>query len=167
MIGMACMALWFFSSQFLARFELEELEDVVSRSQNLFQGQNTGGAAVKVNVILGGWNDLAAFAPKAAFAALFRPLPWEANNVFALAESLESVVLLILAFRALVRVSWTDLRQPLTIWALSLVFVWALLYGPISYANLGTAVRFRLQMMPIMLLLFLYLGRRPRFATSN
>jgi hypothetical protein len=166
LIGTACLALWFFSGQFLERFELEGLEDVVSSSQNMFRAENTGGAAVKANVLLGGWNDLAAFAPEAAFAALFRPFPWEANNLFALAEGLESVVLLILALRALIRVSWTDLRQPLVIWALSLVFVWAMMYGPISYANLGTAVRFRLQMMPIMLLLFLYLGRRPRFASE-
>jgi hypothetical protein len=51
------------------------------------------------------------------------------------------------------------------LWAVLLVVIWASLYGPISYQNLGAAVRFRLQVLPVELLILLYLARPRRAST--
>jgi hypothetical protein len=44
------------------------------------------------------------------------------------------------------------------------VLFWAMASGFVSYQNLGSSVRFRLQVLPIMLALLWYLGRAEKVA---
>jgi hypothetical protein len=103
---------------------------------------------------------MAAFAPLGAFTALFRPLPGEVLNPLGLMASVENVVLLALLLRAIKRATWKEVRQPLILWAITLLGVWSLIYGFTSTQNLGAAVRWKLQVLPLLVGVLCYLGRR-------
>jgi hypothetical protein len=47
-------------------------------------------------------------------------------------------------------------RQPVVVWAIALVTAWSFVYGFLSVYNLGAAARFKLQILPVALLLAAY-----------
>lgn len=147
----------------------------------LFDVYSPGGAVAFVNGVARAWafggsgeappdflsvKDLLAFLPSGAFTALFRPLPGEVTQplLFGIAAGLENALLLGLVALAVLRTRLRELRDPVVGAALLFVAVWTALYAFISYQNLGTAVRFRLQVLPVLLGLALWLGR-PRPGT--
>lgn len=119
-----------------------------------------GGSGQIIAADLTDVNQLVAFVPVGAFTALFRPLPGEVQNAFGLLAGLESLILLGLVVLALARLRMGEFKNPLVLSAVLFVASWALVYGFLSYQNLGTAVRFRVQVLPIFLFLLFYLGRR-------
>jgi hypothetical protein len=132
------------------------LEQLADRGQ----GFDRGGSATGEVVRIGSLGDAVKFLPWGAFTALFRPLPGEVRNPFGIAAGLEDLVFLALLFRALVRFKLDDLREPLVLWAVLFVIAWSLPYAFISVHNMGSAVRYRVQVLPMLLLLLLYVGRR-------
>ena len=87
-------------------------------------------------------------------------------NPFGMLAGLEDLVLLGLLMRALRRFRREYLQRPVIVWAILFVVIWSALYGVISSHNLGAAVRFRLQILPVFLLLLIYLGKpHPERAT--
>lgn len=90
--------------------------------------------------------------PLALLTSLFRPFPWEAGNVLALASALEVSVLALLLALASVR------ARPAALWKLlrgnrallfSVAFVIALAIPlGLSTGNLGTLSRYRIPLMP-------------------
>jgi hypothetical protein len=118
-----------------------------------------GGSGRLVLTDLSNPAQLIKFLPIGFFTALFRPLPGEVMNAFGLAAGLENLVILSLVVLAVVRTRWRELREPVIAWAILFVVLWGAAYAPISHQNLGTASRFRLQVLPTMLVLILYLGR--------
>ncbi|MGO9062628.1 MAG: hypothetical protein ACLQU2_35475 [Candidatus Binataceae bacterium] len=147
---------------FKAATVAELLEGVAARGQG-FEG---GGSATGAMLTINGPADLVRVVPFGIFSALFRPLPGEVLNPFGMLAGLEDSVVLMLALRAAIRLRLSDLREPMISWALSFLLLWSTLYGFISSHNMGTAVRYRLQVMPLEILLLLYLGRR-RSARAN
>jgi hypothetical protein len=141
-------------------FAIETLADLLSTTNTWSQGWAEGGSAQTIDTEFTGIASMVAFVPKGMFAALFRPLPGEVMNAFGLLAGLENAVILGLLLLAVVRTRLHDLRDPLVVWASLLLLVWAAIYGFVSYQNLGTAVRFRLQVLPVLLLLLLHLARR-------
>ncbi|MDQ3606039.1 MAG: hypothetical protein M3418_07635, partial [Gemmatimonadota bacterium] len=99
-----------------------------------------------------------AFLPIGAFRALFRPLPGEVMNPFGILAGFENLFLLALGALAFWRARLRRLGEPLVQWALLLILIWAAFYGFVS-SNLGAAVRFKLQILPVLLLLLLHLSR--------
>jgi hypothetical protein len=93
------------------------------------------------------------FLPWGAFTALFRPLPGELWSPFGLIASLESVILLVLFVGALTQARRVHWKEPLFVSALIFTLLWASSYAFVSYQNLGTGVRFRLQVVPAILAL--------------
>ncbi len=136
--------------------ELLEFTDTTSKSWS------HGGSGQEIQGDLTQSNQTLALLPLAMFTALFRPLPGEILNPFGLMAGLENALLLLLLGRAVYRNRSKDLKDPLIQWAILLVVFWAGAYGFISYQNLGTAVRFKLQVLPILLCLLLYLGRKQK-----
>ena len=100
------------------------------------------------------------FWPWGVFTAIFRPLPWDIHNAYMVLSALEGSALLLLVFSAARHWSFTRLRDPVMSWALTYLLCWASLYGFGGYANLGMAVRERLEVIPIIVLLALLLGTR-------
>jgi hypothetical protein len=160
-LGVAVLLL----SVFNDRFEIESRRDAVERYDTLSRNwSDMGGSSQAIAADLTDPIQLLAFAPAAGFTALFRPLPFEILSVFGTLSGVENFLLLVLFFRALIRFRLHHLRDyDYAIAAgILLLAVWVLLYGPISYQNLGTAVRFKLQILPIFLALLLAIGsKRP------
>jgi hypothetical protein len=98
------------------------------------------------------------YIPRGIFTVLFRPLLGEVNNVFGFLAGLEDAFLLILFVLAMKRLRWRELLDPIIIWAILLIVLWASLYGFVGF-NLGTVCRYRLQILPIFLGLLMYLVR--------
>ena len=111
----------------------------------------------------------AVFLPWGAFTALFRPLPFEAHNVFALLAGVESAGLLLLLAIGVVRLRRGALQDRIVRWALTFLLCWSALYSVLSYQNLGAAVRFRSQILPMLLLVLLHMAfrREPRGGTDD
>src|SRR2546425_10476381 len=78
----------------------------------------------------------------------------------------ENVSLLLFASFAALRARLRDFRDPVVLWAVALLGSWGSLYAFLSYSNLGSASRFKLQILPVLLLLLLYLPRRRTHALS-
>jgi hypothetical protein len=153
----------FVSALFLLsdRLQISSMDDIVQRTERISQSFAAGGSANESE--LASENSPAkmlAFAPVGAFSALFRPLPGEVPNVFGMLASLENAVLLFWAVRAFRRSRLRELREPLVAWAMVLVLVWSVVYGFVSFHNLGTGARFRLQVIALFSCLLWHLGRR-------
>ncbi len=155
--------------RFADAFGLETMQDLYSTTNAQSRAWAGGGSGQVMNAQFTGPVSMLKFMPIGAFTALFRPLPGEVMNPFGLLAGLESAVLLGLVVLAARRVRWATLRQPLIVWAVSLVVVWSSIYGFVSSQNLGSAVRFKLQILPVLLTVLLYLSRKdpPPLATGK
>lgn len=147
---------------------VEALSDSLQVLAASSQSWAEGGSAQLLSTDLSNPVALLAFIPRGMVAALFRPLPGEIMNPFGILAGLENLVVLGLLATAVRRAHWRQLADPVLVWAIGFVIVWAVVYGPISYQNLGTAVRFRLQVLPIMLLVLTYVAlHRDRTAIAS
>jgi hypothetical protein len=120
-----------------------------------------GGSSQPVPRFQDAWG-MVKFAPVGALTALFRPLPGEVLNPFGLLASVENLAVLALLLRAIRRTTWGEVRQPLILWAISVILLWSVAYGFVSAQNLGAAARWKLQILPLLVGLLCYLGRRRR-----
>ncbi|HEX5412406.1 MAG TPA: hypothetical protein VFZ27_11180 [Terriglobia bacterium] len=144
--------------------------------QTQFLAEGTSSILPTTNAILGGFaghggsaqsfqgfhsfSSMVLFWPWGVFTAMFRPMVWDINNAFVAISALECTVLLVLVISAVKHWRFSRLRDPVMSWALAYLLCWASLYGFGGYANLGMAVRQRLEVMPVLVLLALLLGTR-------
>lgn len=109
------------------------------------------------NMVGGGGVDISAMPlPLQLFTYMFRPLPFEAHSVFALAASLDNMVLLFLFFAG----GWAILKGRQQPGPESRVFLWsysllAWLTLAMTTANLGISVRQKWMFAPMLIFLFL------------
>lgn len=143
-------------NQFSSHFALENVEEVVPTIDRLAQAQAIGGSSQDLGRFFS-FRDMIAFWPLAVFTTLFRPLPGEVLNPFGLLAGLENCILLILFLISIGKTSWQTWKKPVVMWMIILILTWASIYGFYSSANLGAAVRFKLQILPVFLCLLLYL----------
>lgn len=126
----------------------------------------------KINYMASGWSEggsgqvaptfrtskeLFLFAPTGMFTALFRPFPGEINNAFGLLSGLENLILFSIYLKVLFNFKLQYLKDGFVQYLLFTIVLWAFLYGFVSYQNLGTAVRFKLQVLPLMIIIPFYL----------
>lgn len=143
----------------LDSFFVQTADDLLSTAGRLSQGWAVGGSAQFLETPIFNFSNFFSFIPKGMFTALFRPLPGEVTSVFGTLAGIENLFLLSLTALAVFRTRLKELRDPIIIWAIVSVLFWAAIYGFVSYQNLGSGVRFKLQIMPILLPLLLYLSR--------
>ena len=167
--GLAIAAFGFVFSLSLDRFHIDSAEEAVSTTNTISQSWAHGGSAQKISGGLNSFDDIVMFMPSGMFTALFRPLPGEIGSAFGFLASLENLYLLWLLCVVMAHSRWHRLfKDPLLFWAAMLVLTWSSVYGIASYQNLGTAVRFKLQIEPILLLLLQRLAqRRPEPVTEG
>lgn len=147
--------------QFGERFDIESRADLVSATDSITQSFGEGGgSSQEIRGGISSIGEMLAFAPVGGVTALFRPLPGEVLNVFGSFAGLENALLLWLLMRALMAGNLLRLKEPLVVWVALTIVVWAVGYGFVSYQNLGTAFRYKVQVMPLLLMLLLYLGSR-------
>ena len=142
---------------FSEQFSLETTQDLVTTTDQISGAWAYGGSAQQIEGGFTSIQSMIAFMPIGAFTALFRPLPFEVLNAFGLLAGLENAYILVLFVVGLMRYGLGWSRQPILLWALITLLVWGAAYGFASYQNLGSAFRFRVQVVPILLLLGLYL----------
>lgn len=142
-------------------FLIASTADLLTATELWSQAWAIGGSARTIDVDLTSISSVLAFLPFGAFAALFRPLPGEVMNPFGLLAGAENLVLLCMVFYAAACFRMKDFTHPLALWALLLIILWSAVYGLVSYQNLGTAARFKLQILPV-LLGFIGYGLRSR-----
>lgn len=161
-VGIAASAV-----SFLQLFQIFDLSDLVVRIDKISRAWAFGGSGQEPPRFQSFW-DLLLFIPLGVFTALYQPLPGVVLNplLFGLLAGIENLFLLFLTGRAVWRYRRGDLRDPVIRWLLVFVVVWAVGYGFVSYQNLGTALRFKLQILPAFLGLLLCIGR-PRLGSKS
>lgn len=148
----------------LNRYDIKGFNDpidgVYSKLERVTNQGNWGGSARKrAPLVINGPLDIIKYAPAGVFTSLFRPLPWDVSGLLGLLSGMEGLLLLYLFFRAVIRTRLRELNDPILVWAIVLVFSWAVLYG-MAIQNFGTGIRWKAQVLPIFLSLLIYLGRR-------
>jgi len=141
-----------------SREKLTSMQDHINEISEKSQLGAKGSSAQKLKPF-NNIGDLLAFLPLGFFTALFRPLPGDVYSPFGFLASFEGLFFLWLFLRALKRSSLRDLKNPLIFWGVLVILSWTSIYGFVTYQNLGTAMRWRLQILPLFLGLLLYLGR--------
>jgi hypothetical protein len=160
LIAIVAVAFFFAAGRFSTQFNIESSQDLItSIDANAHNSGWQGGSGEEIQAGFSSPAKVIAFLPYGAFTALFRPLPGEVLNPFGILAGLENLVLLWLLARAIRRSRVRELFDPRLMWTISLILTWSSVYGFISVQNLGAAVRFRLQILPVLLLVLLYLSR--------
>ncbi len=149
-----------FGGRTMERVGLESFDALLPKLTEVVQGLSQGGSAQVLEREFRTWWDVIAFVPRGAFSALFKPLPWEAHNLYMFAAGIESLALLVWVIFSLLRLRVARLRNPFVLWGLVYLAAWTFVYSFLSYGNLGAGFRFRLQAMPFLLGLSLELGWR-------
>ncbi|NJP04115.1 MAG: hypothetical protein HC837_00040 [Chloroflexaceae bacterium] len=144
---------------FAERFSITSLDRLPQVASILIRRFTKGESAQEVDVTFTSITDMLLFFPFGAFSALFRPLLGEVRNAFGMLAGMENAMLLVLAFLAMLRLRWSHLRQPIILWAGLLIITWASFYAFVSPYNLGTATRYRVPILIILLFLLLYLTK--------
>jgi hypothetical protein len=143
------------------RLELAKASDLLEATRNVNRGWERANSSL---VMEGGpdslW-ELALFTPESMFIAYFRPLPGDVPNLFGWLAGIENCGLLVGSIWALFRFRFAYLRQDLFLWGTALLLSWGLAYSVVAYKDLGTAVRFKLQILPILLGIVGFLMRSP------
>lgn len=94
------------------------------------------------------------------FSGLFRPLPFDITNILVAVAALEnSILLILLAVSAFKYFEWSFLKSPIVLWAVTYSLIWAAAYGLIVLTNFGAGTRYRLQVLPFIVLVILLLLR--------
>jgi len=139
---------------------LASMQEVMDTADALARVLAMGGSGEEPAQPLTSVGSIVTFMPLGLFTALFRPLPGEVPNPFGVMAGVENVALLLFAGFAALRARLRDILDPVVLWAVALLGAWASVYAFLSYSNLGSAARFKLQILPVLLLLLLYLARR-------
>jgi hypothetical protein len=150
----------FLSYQLVAyKINIKNTGNVYEKLEKVAKDNARGGSAIKGEKIeVKGPLDVIKHAPTGIFTALFRPLPWDIPGLLGFAAGMEGLLLLYLFFKAVKRTRLRELNDPILVWAIVMVFSWALIYG-FAIQNFGTGVRWKTQVLPIFLGLLCYLGR--------
>jgi hypothetical protein len=138
--------------QFLQTQGITSIDQMFLKMAETSKNLAYGGSSVGVHVVSGFGDYLLWFLPN-LFTTLFRPMPWDIRNAFSLIAAVENVVLFYLFYKYIFK-NWRLIyaNKYLKFYIL-LIFSWSLLYVIISPTNLGMAVRFKLQVLPLMLIL--------------
>lgn len=158
----AAGVLWFGVRGIQSRFRVENREEA-TETLNAMSNYNEGGGSSLTTTIR---SDSPAFLPLGMFTALFRPLPGEVANIFGWFAGLDDLGLLLLFVAAVYRTRMKELGNPLILWAAGVIITWSMAYASISYSNLGTTARTKLQILPAFLAFLLYMSQ-PRRASAE
>ena len=90
------------------------------------------------------------------FTALYRPHLLDAYNSFMFLSACENIVFLLLSFKYIILHINKIIKNKYIVFLILYIISWSSVYSVISPGNLGTAVRFKLQVMPIILIIIGY-----------
>jgi hypothetical protein len=150
-----------------SRLEVDPTADLFQSTQSFTRGWDKANSAMHPDMELNSLTDLILFTPQSFFAAYFRPLPGDLPHLFGWIAGCEDLVLLLLSTFALFKLRRYHWRNHFFLWGATLLLTWGLAYSLVTYKDLGTAVRFRLQIMPVLLGMVWFLVSGPFRARIN
>jgi hypothetical protein len=137
---------------FLEMQHIASFQDLFDKMNYTSHALAYGGSSLEATRITG-FADYALYYVPNLFTSLFRPMPWDVRNPFSLLAAVENVILLYFTYRYIFR-NWREVFAHRYLRFLILfIFAWSLFYVIISPTNLGMAVRFKLQVLPAMLII--------------
>ena len=149
----------------LSKFKVKDMAEATKYLGVVANNMSKGGSKIEREpIVINGPLDAIKFAPFGVFTALFRPLPGDVKSLLGLLSGVEGLILLYLFLIAVKRTQMHEIKDPIVIWAISLVLLWALLYG-FAIQNFGTGIRWRTQILPVFIGLLFYLGRHRQKVT--
>jgi hypothetical protein len=138
-------------------FHIAGLDDLVRMVDKVSKSWAFGGSA-QVIPEYSNLSDMLVFLPWGAFTALFRPLPWDAHNLFTVLAGTENLILLIFFIVAVFHFRLRYLKSPFVLWILLVILTWTIPYAYISPQNLGSAERFKATVLPYLLIFIWIFG---------
>ena len=158
LVAMALLGVSFYSqvSQLVTGFAELSLQEIFFSVDTVGRAFADAGSSIGPPPNLDSAQAILLHIPYAVVAMLFRPLPGEVMNPFGLLAGLENLLVIYLLARAAAAFTWSKV-DPTICWATLYVLLWAALHGMVLQ-NFGTSVRFRLQIMPLMLATLAYLA---------
>lgn len=90
------------------------------------------------------------------FTTLFRPMLFDITNAFTLVSACENIVLFILCIRYIFFNIHNLVHNKYIVFLLFYIFSWLVFYVMVAPGNLGTAARFKLQVLPALLIIIGY-----------
>ncbi len=166
-IAVAIAALPLAVSTTTSRLGMKEGDDAAQSIDKLNTSYQGGGSTRQLGDNEGTVGSLVALTPLGMLSVLFRPFPGEVNNMFGMMAGVENTVLLAFFLRAVWRTPARELRDPFLLWAIVLILVWLAGYATVAAANVGTSVRYRLQIMPLYLWLLAHFSRKRGLAGAT
>ncbi len=147
------------------RLSIDPSADLFASTQSFTRGWDKANSALHPDMELNSLTDLILFTPQSVFAAYFRPLPGDLPHFLGEVAGTEDLILLCLSVWAVLKIRRQYWSNHFFLWAVALLISWGLAYSLVTYKDLGTAVRFRLQIMPVLLAMVWFLISLPaRFA---
>lgn len=148
--------LYFLSIKLMETLQIESLNTLMTYVGQIQQSFSRGNSAVDLPLIKTVSDYIYYFVPN-AFITLFLPLPfWGTSNIFLWFFSLENLLLLYIFVRYILWNIKLIIFNKYARFLLIFIISWLLLYVIISPGNLGSAMRYKLQIIPIILILALY-----------
>lgn len=145
----------------IERLELDKAQDLLEATRTVTSGWAGANSALGNEDRMDSAWDVLLFTPEGLFDAYFRPLPGDVANLFGWLAGLENLGLLVLFIWALSCVRLRYLRNHLFLWGAILLLTWGVAYSFVAYKDLGTAVRFKLQILPVLLGMIGFVLRQP------
>jgi hypothetical protein len=149
---------------FLIHFNVSSIKDALNILISFSQLWAIGGSQQELTLGLQDLNSIIMFVPMGAFTALFRPLPGEVPNLFGFCAGIENLLLLLLTVYVLIRfiyIKYDRLNILMICFFVSILIIWAVIYGFVSYQNLGTAFRFKVQTLPFLIMIWFFSAIKP------
>ncbi len=143
----------YFSFQYIMEMRgLELFSDIFQEMTNVSKGMSDYGDSSINPVIIRNFSDYMLLYVPNSFTALFRPMIWEARNLFSLVASIENTILLFLSIKYIALRFAYNIKIKHIVFLLIFIISWTIPYSIISSGNLGAAVRFKLQILPMILI---------------
>ena len=138
-------------SYFLTMQGISSFQDIFYKMSYTSYKLAYGGSGLDYTHITNIWDYLFYYLPN-LFTTLYRPMPWDIRNPFSLLAAIENVFLLYFSYKYIFK-NWREVMKNKYLRFLILfIFSWSLFYVIISPTNLGMSVRFKLQVLPAMLI---------------
>ena len=143
----------------LHRFILysDEGENIIGALNTLFANRSFGGSFNEWHKSFSNYSDVFEFLPLGIFTALYRPLPGEVTGIFGLLAGIQNLVLLLVTIHAIFYIRKSYLYAPLFQWMIAIIVCWLSVYSFLSFSNFGANERYKIQIIPIILGLLLYI----------
>ncbi len=129
---------------------LPESESPIDVYANIDRSWGRANSRLDFDVDFTDLKSILAFVPVGCLVALYSPMPWQAHNLPSALASIESCFAALLTVMMVLKLRREHWRDKIFVWSAMLVVMWSLVYSLIAFRDLGSAVRYRLQIMPIM-----------------